>query len=228
MVTEKTKTIGNLTAKQNQTICKLLKGLNFRQISAILDLDELAVAKLLYPSMEDNSIVLRDPKSPFDQLPKLPQRTNNNSTANSDWRDDVNDSGFNTKAHSRDTVHTLQKTWKIVYVDDNPSTHQDFVQYLDPNIFITVTIQDSLSAFADIIEFDPDIIFLATEMPDLNGYELCELLKYNQNFKSVPIILVEKRTQEIDLAKFKSSGATDELKKPFNRIQLLSIIHEYS
>ena len=228
LVTKKIKTIENLTAQQNQEICKLLKGLNFRQISAILDLDELAVAKLLYPSMRDNSIELRDPQPPFDKLPKLPQRKNNTPMVDSGWRDDSNESGFNTEAHSRQTVHSLQKTWKVVYVDNDTVSHQDFVKYLDPNLFLTFTTHDSLSAFADIIEFDPDIIFLDTEMPELNGYELCELLKYNQNFKTIPIILVEERAQKIDLVKFKSSGATDRLKKPFNRIQLLSLIQEHS
>lgn len=227
LVTEKTKTIGNLTTQQNQAICQLLKGLNFRQISAILDLDELVVAKLLYPSMQDKSIVLRDPKPPFDQLPKLPQGKNNTPMVDSGWRDDSNDTGFNTKAHSRQTVHTLEKTWKVVYVDDDSSIHQDFVKYLDPNIFLTVTIQDSLNAFAEIIEFNPDIIFLDADMPDLNGYELCELLRYHQDFKATPVILVEKKTKDIDLVKFKSSGATDQLKKPFTRIQLLSIAQEH-
>jgi len=177
--------------------------------------------------MQDKSIVLRDPKPPFDQLPKLPQKKQNKSEMDSGWRDDSNDSGFNTKAHSRKTVHALQKTWKVAYVDDDSSIHQDFVKFLDPNIFVTMTIQDSLNAFAEIIEFDPDIVFLDIEMPDLNGYELCKLIRYNQNFKTIPIILVEKRAKEIDLGKFKSSGATDQLKKPFNRIQLLSIAHEH-
>lgn len=77
LVTEKTKAIGDLTAQQNQVICQLLKGLNFRQISAILDLDELVVVKLLYPSMLDKSIVVRDPKAPFDRLPRLsPEKFN--------------------------------------------------------------------------------------------------------------------------------------------------------
>ena len=85
LVTEKTQTIGDLTAEQNETICKLLKGLNFRQISAILDLDELVVAKILFPSMQENTIVVRDPKPPFDQLPPLPQEEKFNLKSDADW-----------------------------------------------------------------------------------------------------------------------------------------------
>lgn len=224
LVTEKTTSIANLTAQQNQAFSQLLTGISFRQISTILDLDELFIVKLLYPLIQDRSIVLQDPKPPFDQLPKLPRTKDNTSTGDSAWHDDT---GFNTKAHSSQTVQTLKKTWKAFYVDDDSSTHQDFVEYLDPNIFLTLTVDDSLSALAEIIEFDPDIIFLDAEMPDLDGYELCELIRYNQNFKSIPIILVETRAKEIDLIKFKSSGATDKLTKPFSRIQLLGIAQEH-
>ena len=66
------KNIANLTAEQNETICKLLRGLNFRQISAVIDKDELIVAKILYSSITDKTIILRPPKTPFDQLPKIP------------------------------------------------------------------------------------------------------------------------------------------------------------
>lgn len=59
-------TLSNLTAEQNLTICKLLKGLNFRQISAVIDKDELIVVKILYPSILNKTIIVRDPKSPFD------------------------------------------------------------------------------------------------------------------------------------------------------------------
>ncbi len=72
LATQSTKNIANLTAEQNETICKLLRGLNFRQISAVIDKDELIVAKILYSSITDKTIILRPPKTPFDQLPKIP------------------------------------------------------------------------------------------------------------------------------------------------------------
>ncbi|MGL6337773.1 MAG: DUF4388 domain-containing protein, partial [Waterburya sp.] len=116
LVTEKTKAISNLTPQQNQTICQLLKGLNFRQISAILDLDELVIVKLLYPSMLDNAIVVRDPKAPFDQLPTLPHKktVDANQTLDSDWRGE--DSGFQINSHSKQTVIALEDIWKVAYV----------------------------------------------------------------------------------------------------------------
>ena len=163
LVTEKTQAIGDLTAAQNETICKLLKGLNFRQISAILDLDELMVAKILYPSMLDNTIVIRDPKAPFDRLPPIPQEEKF-ALKSTDWRgDDTN--GFQINSNSKQTVYVLEETWKIANVDDDSAIHSDFSQCLNQDIFALLTIEDSLHAFSELIEFEPDFIVLDINMP---------------------------------------------------------------
>ncbi|MGL5794211.1 MAG: response regulator, partial [Waterburya sp.] len=219
LVTEKTNAITNLTAEQNQTIRQLLKGLNFRQISAILDLDELVIAKLLYPSMLDNAIVVRDPKAPFEQLPILPHKktVDANQTLDSDWRGE--DSGFQINSHSKQTVIALEDIWKIAYVDDKQSLHSLVEKYLDKSLFSTLTIQDPMEAFSKLIEFEPDLIFLDVDMPHLNGYELCTLLRKHQNFKATPIIMVNEAQERINSTKSRLAKATDNLAKPLNRTQ---------
>ena len=226
LVTEKTQAIGDLTAQQNETICKLLKGLNFRQISAVLDLDELVVAKILYPSMLENTIVVRDPKSPFDRLPPLPQEDKFQLPSESDWRGD-DTSGFQVNSHSKQTVHILEESWKIAYVDDDSEIHTDFDRCLDRNMFSLLTIEDSLNAFSELIEFEPDFIVLDINMPHLNGYELCSLLRNHHDFKKIPIILSHEAYEPIDKSKLKRCGATESIMKPFNRTKLLNIIFKY-
>ena len=225
LVTEKTRAIGNLTAEQNQNICKLLKGLNFRQISAILDLDELVVAKILYPSMLDNTIVMRDPKPPFNQLPKLSPKKVLDQTFKSTWSSD--DSGFQVNSNSKQTVHVLEENWNIACVDDSKLIQDNLEQNLDQNLFSILSIQDSLNAFSELIEFKPDLILLDVDMPNLNGYELCSLLRNHHDFKTIPIIMLNEAQGLINSTKFKIAGATDSLTKPFNRTQLLNMIFKY-
>ena len=62
----------NLGSAENQTIFRLLKGLSFRQLAALIDKDEILIAKILYPSIVNNSIILQEPTSPFDRLPIIP------------------------------------------------------------------------------------------------------------------------------------------------------------
>lgn len=65
----------------------------------MLDLDELVIAKLLYPSILDRGVIVRDPKPPFDKLPRLPQQKSDKASLNYSWSDDDNDSD-NTNIHS--------------------------------------------------------------------------------------------------------------------------------
>lgn len=236
LLTETAKVVGDLTVEQNETICKLLKGLNFRQISAVIDRDELVVAKILYPSMLDNTIVIRDPKAPFDQLPKLPKTINSLDMAlESNWSIDDNsgfhsnaNSGFHPNANSKETIHVLENTRNIACIDDSESIHHNLEQYLDKNLFSVLNIQDSLDAFSELIEFNPDLILLDADMPNLNGYELCTLLRNHHNFKTTPIIILNDEEQGlINSTKFRLAGGTDRLTKPFTRNQLLYTIFKY-
>ena len=226
LVTEKTQAIGDLTAQQNETICKLLKGLNFRQISAILDLDELVIAKILYPSILESTIIVRDPKAPFDQLSPLLQEEKFDLESESGWRGE-DSSGFQVNSHSKQTVHVLEDVWKIANVDDDSAILGDFSQCFDKEMFSLLAIEDSLNAFSELIEFEPDFVVLDINMPNLNGYELCSLLRNHHHFKETPIILSHEAYEQINISKLKRSGATETIMKPFNRNKLLNVIFKH-
>jgi two-component system, chemotaxis family, response regulator PixG len=227
LVTVKDKAIAGLSKQQHETICKLLTGLNFRQISAVIDRDELVVAKILYPSMLDKEIVLRDPKPPFDLLPNLPQQKNAfELPADADWRGE-DSKAHKVNSHSKQTVITLAETWKVAYVDHDISAQNSLSECLEQNLFQILAIADPMNAFAEIIEFKPSLIFLRVNMPELNGYELCSLLRNHQEFRLIPIIMVGEASQSINEAQSKRIGATDNIAKPFDRTKLLTKIWQY-
>ena len=217
--------IDNLSPQQNKTICKLLRGLNFRQIGAVIDRDELIVAKILYPSIVRNAIVLRDAKPPFDRLPNLPQFKNAFELPLASGRGE--DNGFQIDFHSKETAIALENTWKIAYVDNDLAAQRSLSQYLEPNLFHILAIEDAMGAFAELIEFKPSLILLRTNMPDLDGYELCTLLRNHQDLRSVPIIMVSESSRKIDRLKSIRAGATANLAKPFDRNKLLTTIWQY-
>ena len=230
LVTENTREIGDLTAEQNETICKLLKGLNFRQISAIIDRDELVVAKILYPSIINGTIIVREPKTPFDRLPRLPKNDCELADLVNCAVEDLPPTGNlgQIKSNSRDTIQTLDKSWKIAYIDDSLASQNNIKLILDSNLFKLLPIEDSMNAFAELIEFQPDLILLEVNMPNLNGYELCGLLRNHNDFKNTPIIIMMNKDRGlIDFTKFKLVGATDNLTKPFNQASLFNVIFKY-
>lgn len=227
LVTVKDKVIGGLSVEQNENMYKLLRGLNFRQISAIIDRDELVVAKILYPSMLDNTIIVRAPKSPFDQLPSLPLKKNIFEIIPSvaDWHGD--DGGFQVNSHSKQTVTALENTCKVAYVDNDLAAQHNLTKYLEPSLFSIVAILDAMNAFSELIESQPSLIILSVEMPELNGYELCSLLKNHHDFQKVPIIMVNEAPELINISKSKRAGAIASLAKPLERKKLLNIIWQH-
>lgn len=62
-----------------------------------------------------------------------------------------------------------------------------------------------------------DLILLDVEMPNLNGYEVCKILKASDKTKNIPIIFITARSSETDEEKGLDLGAIDYVTKPFSK-----------
>lgn len=227
LASESTNNIPNLTAEQNKTLCQVLKGLNFRQISALIDKDELIVARLLYPAIIEGSVIIRSPKQPFDKLPNLPV---NNLFANitaelEEWSITNGESKQN--VNNKETVHVVNKKWKIACVDDSVAVQDKVKNILDNSMFLVAKITQPMNALTELIEFKPQIILLDIDMPNISGYELCKLLRNHRELKSIPIVMLTGERGLINLTKSKLVGATDYLVKPFDQSSLFNVLFKY-
>jgi twitching motility two-component system response regulator PilG len=99
--------------------------------------------------------------------------------------------------------------------------------FLDESTFSVVMINDPVKALMQILRSKPDIILLDVEMPNLDGYELCSLLRRHSAFKNIPIIMVTGRTGFIDRAKAKMVRASGYLTKPFSQSDLLKMVFKH-
>lgn len=79
---------------------------------------------------------------------------------------------------------------------------------------------DGYEALAHLDEETPDVILLDVMMPGMDGFELCERLRRNPKWQSVPIILVTALDSKQDLARGLEAGADDFLHKPYNGLEL--------
>jgi two-component system, chemotaxis family, response regulator PixG len=121
---------------------------------------------------------------------------------------------------------TEQKLYKVVCIDDSPVVVNAIKNFLDQQIFTVTGISDPLKALMQIIRIKPDIILLDIEMPNLDGYEICSLLRKHSYFQNTPIIMITGRTGFIDKAKAKMVKSTGYLTKPFSQVELLKIIFQ--
>ncbi|MBH8551165.1 response regulator [Nostocaceae cyanobacterium CENA357] len=117
--------------------------------------------------------------------------------------------------------------YTIACIDDSQTVLNSIKLFLGENAFSVVAVNDPLKALMQILRSKPDLILLDVEMPNLDGYELCSLLRRHSAFKDTPIIMVTGRTGFIDRAKAKMVRASGYLTKPFTQPELLKIVFKH-
>ncbi|MEH2379113.1 MAG: response regulator [Nostoc sp.] len=120
-----------------------------------------------------------------------------------------------------------RKLYTIFCIDDSPAVLNVIKSYLDEQTFSVVGVTDSLKALMQIVRTKPDIILLDISMPNLDGYELCTLLRKHSHFKNTPVIMVSGKVGFIDRAKAKMVGASGYLTKPLTQGDLLKVIFQH-
>jgi len=71
------------------------------------------------------------------------------------------------------------------------------------------------------VEQQPDLILLDIMMPDMDGWEVCQILKNNEETQKIPVIMVTARDTVYDKIKGLKKGAMGYVTKPFNVKELL-------
>ena len=147
---------------------------------------------------------------------KAPQSSNNSPTTTP-----TNIAGINPGKQ------LSKSTYTIACIDDSPTVLNAINSFLDDKSFSVVMINDPVRALMQIVRIKPDLILLDVAMPNLDGYELCSLLRKHSLFKNTPIIMVTGNTGFLDRAKAKLVKASGYLTKPFNQSELLKMVFKH-
>ncbi|WP_013324505.1 response regulator [Gloeothece verrucosa] len=211
-----------LSEDQQQKLSKILKGYSFYHLASIFDQDELKLAQKLYTLVKNKAILLREPQPPYNKLPKFYKPE---PGKNSRELEEGEETTLNLSVITKNSLPT--KICKIACIDDSQTMLQELSRFLDAENFIVHTINDSLKALMQVIRIKPDLILLDVTMPNVDGYQICSLLRKNAEFKKTPIIMVTAKSGLIDRARAKIVGATDYITKPFSQEELLRMVFRY-
>ena len=103
----------------------------------------------------------------------------------------------------------------ILIVDDLPENLQLLSDAL-LNLGYTVrSVTSGRMALKTVQVKRPDVILLDVKMPEMDGYQLCRLLKHNENFNSIPVIFISALDDVFDKVTAFKSGGIDYITKPF-------------
>lgn len=122
---------------------------------------------------------------------------------------------------------TSKTHYTIACIDDSPTVLQAIRSFLDDKSFTVLMIDNPVKALMQIVRSKPDLILLDVTMPNLDGYELCSLLRKHPNFRYTPVIMVTGNTGFIDRARAKLVGASGYLTKPFTQSDLVKMVFKH-
>ena len=116
---------------------------------------------------------------------------------------------------------------RVMVVDDSKTIRRTAEALLRKAGCDVTTAEDGFDALAKIAQTHPQIIFVDIMMPRLDGYQTCALIKNNQMFKQIPVIMLSSKDSLFDRAKGRLVGSDQYLTKPFSKDELLTAIKAY-
>ena len=110
---------------------------------------------------------------------------------------------------------------RILVVDDEPDIVQVMRFGLEAAGHLVDTASDGQEGLQKARELNPDLILLDLMLPKLDGYKVCRLLKFDERYKHIPIIILSARNQGRDGELALEMGANQFLTKPQPFAELL-------
>ena len=120
-----------------------------------------------------------------------------------------------------------QKRACILIVDDNIDNLNLLSDMLPPESYQVRRAISGTLALEAMQTFQPDLILLDITMPDLNGYEVCQRLKADEETANIPIIFISALNDSLDKVKAFSTGAVDYISKPFAISEVLARVKNH-
>jgi two-component system, sensor histidine kinase and response regulator len=113
---------------------------------------------------------------------------------------------------------------KILVIEDQPNVRENIVELLGAENFEALAAEDGIEGVHLAQEHHPDLIVCDVMMPELDGYEVLNMLRQDPGTAMIPFIFLTAKAATKDMRQGMNLGADDYLTKPFTRTELLQAI----
>ena len=114
----------------------------------------------------------------------------------------------------------------ILIVDDEISILVPLKFLLEKNNYAVALAQSGKDAFDRIAQKKPDLILLDIMLPDLDGYEIFQMIRKNPLWDDIKVICLTAKNRDVDVAKGLNLGVDAYITKPFSNADLLATIRQ--
>ncbi len=114
----------------------------------------------------------------------------------------------------------------ILIVDDELSILVPLQFLMEKEGYVAKLAQSGKEAIEKITDIRPDLILLDIMLPDLDGYEIYQMIRQRDEWRSIRIIFLTAKNRDADMATGLAMGADAYITKPFSNTQLVEKIRE--
>lgn len=121
----------------------------------------------------------------------------------------------------------LPKGKTILVVDDSATVRKLIAGKLEKSGHEVICAVDGVDALEKIEEVVPDLILLDINMPRMDGYQVCKLIRNNHATENVPVVMISGKDGFFDKVRGRMSGTTGYITKPFGPETLMKALETY-
>ena len=115
---------------------------------------------------------------------------------------------------------------KVLIVDDEPNIVTSLEYLMTRSGYEVVVARNGDEALALVETFMPDLVLLDVMMPRRSGYEVCQKLRENAQWRHIKIVMLSAKGREAEVSKGLSLGADGYVTKPFSNRELIAKVGE--
>ncbi len=115
---------------------------------------------------------------------------------------------------------------KILVVEDDALIRELDRVNLEAAGFEVALATDGFEGLEMARTVNPDLIVLDIMLPKMDGFKVCRILKFDDKFKHIPILMLTARIQEVDKETGFKTGADAYMTKPYEPEELIKKINQ--
>ncbi len=124
-------------------------------------------------------------------------------------------------------MRSENQTSTIMVVDDVPANLKLLESMLQAQSYRVVAFPRGALALKAADKNPPDLILLDINMPEMDGYEVCERLKEDERLKDIPVLFISALSETLDKVKAFTAGGVDYITKPFQFEEVLARVETH-
>lgn len=115
----------------------------------------------------------------------------------------------------------------VLVVDDSPTVRKLVTMTLEKNGYRVVSSYDGVAAIREIAEHNPALILMDVNMPRMDGYQLCKLVRKHEATRHIPVLMLSGKDGVFDRLRGKMVGCSGYVPKPFVPEELVQAVGEH-